>query len=117
MAFDMKIFENSYIMAIVTFFVAYVVLYLLGIGYETKTVDGEEVKSMSYKYPLIIALIVWLIWYFYLYPMPSTPVSKTNPKNVMAPITIISENSLPTYQGMGGANLIDDQKMITEYLY
>jgi ABC-type spermidine/putrescine transport system permease subunit II len=114
MAFDMKIFENSYIMAIVTFFVAYVVLYLLGIGYETKTVDGEEVKSMSYKYPLVIALIVWLIWYFYLYPMPTAPLQ---PKVVMAPITIISENSLPAYNAGGGANLIDDQKMITEYWY
>jgi hypothetical protein len=108
MSFDAKIFQNSYIMAITTFVVAYVALYLLGIGYETKTVDGTEVKSMSYKYPLVIALVVWLVWYFYLYP-PSS--SNLNTNNHNSNLSIVSEKSLPHYVP------IDNQKMMTEYWY
>ena len=109
-----EIFQNSYVMTLITFFVAYVVLYLLGIGYETKVEDGEEVKKMSYKYPLVIALIVWLVWYFYMYPPNKGSKSKISKTKPILQMDVVSEKSLPNYVPEVPIN---DQKMITDYWY
>ena len=75
-------FKNSYVVAIIAFILLCVVFYLLGIGYTTIVeYSGEPgclekgnctqtklIKKFSWKYPLAIALIIWIIWHFYLYP-------------------------------------------------
>jgi len=43
--------------------------YLFKWGYTSQVQkDGSVIKKFSWKYPLAIALVVWVIWYFYLYP-------------------------------------------------
>jgi len=64
------ILKNSFIMAILVFISSYFFFYLFGIGYETQIINGRAVRRMSWKYPLALALLVWMIWYFYLYPAP-----------------------------------------------
>lgn len=62
------IYQNSYIVAIITFIVLCVIFYVFEIGSNTSISNGQVVKSFSWKYPLAITLIVWLIWHFWLYP-------------------------------------------------
>jgi hypothetical protein len=70
---DMKIFKNSYVVAIITFVLLYVIFYLFGIGYYTEIVDGKPVNKVSWKYPLGLALIIWVLWHFYIYPSETEP--------------------------------------------
>lgn len=67
-----KIYQNSYVIFIFTFIILCIIFYVLEIGYVTHiTPNGKINKKFSWKYPLAISLIVWLIWHFYLYPPPS----------------------------------------------
>lgn len=77
-----EIFKNSYIVAIIVFIALVVLFYLFQIGYSTSIeYTGEEgcvekgtcsstkvVKKFSWRYPLILAIMVWLIWHFCLFP-------------------------------------------------
>ncbi len=74
--------KNSYIVMILAFVVLCIIFYLFEIGYSTtiEYVGNEDclekgtcaqtkvVKKFSWKYPLAIALVVWMVWHFYLYP-------------------------------------------------
>jgi hypothetical protein len=64
------IFQNSYVILIITFIVLYIFFYLFDIGYhkEIRDKDHTVVKKFGWKYPLAISLLVWVIWHFYLYP-------------------------------------------------
>ena len=77
-----RMFQNSYIIMAITFILLSIVFYLFEIGYSTQLeYSGDPdclekgtckqtniVKKFSWKYPLAISLIVWLVWHFYLYP-------------------------------------------------
>lgn len=65
---DPRIFKNSYIVAFLTFIILCIIFYIFGIGYQTKVEDGKVVKKFSWRYPLALALVVWVIWYFWIYP-------------------------------------------------
>ena len=67
------IYQNSYIVAIITFVILCVIFYFLQIGYSNKIANGKVIKKFSWKYPLAITLMVWLIWHFYLYPPIKLP--------------------------------------------
>lgn len=69
-----KIYQNSYVIFIITFLFLSIVFYLFRIGYQTSIENGKFVKKFSWKYPLAISLIVWLFWHFCLYP-PSEEAS------------------------------------------
>lgn len=65
-----KIYQNSYIILIITFILLSVLFYLFEIGFTTEIKNGKVVKKFSWKYPLAISLIVWVVWHFFLYPPP-----------------------------------------------
>jgi len=58
---DYRIFENSYLVAIITFLILTIFFYIFGIGFNKK-------KEFTYRYQIVISLLVWLVWKFYLYP-------------------------------------------------
>lgn len=63
------IYQNSYIMSIILFALLCAIFYMFQIGYNSKiTPNGQLVKTFSWKYPLAITLIFWVIWHFYVYP-------------------------------------------------
>jgi hypothetical protein len=75
----LDLIKNSYVAAIVAFVIAWVMLYLIDIGTDIKISNGKKTKVMGWKYPLAIALIVWLIWYFFLFPQKeSNIISNSN---------------------------------------
>jgi len=86
-------FQNSYVVMFITFTFLCLFFYLFEIGFnksvQTDATTGEKrtIKKFSWKYPLAIALIVWLVWHFYLYPpaeivaQPSSTVSDYSPTN------------------------------------
>lgn len=89
------IYQNSYIVAAIVFVVLCIVFYFLEIGYNVEIKDGKVIKNFSWKYPLAIALIVWIIWYFYLYPPTSLKENNTKidkPRKI-APNTTTSSSS------------------------
>lgn len=63
-----SIYQNSYIVLIISFILLSIICYIFGIGYSTQIQNGKIVRKFSWKYPLAISLIIWLIWHFYLYP-------------------------------------------------
>ena len=64
-----KIYQNSYIVAIIVFIISCIVVYLFDFGctFEIKP-DGTFKKSFNWKYPVALALLTWLLWHFCLYP-------------------------------------------------
>ena len=72
-------FQNSYVVMIITFVFLCLFFYLFEIGYRTEMTNDKVVKKFSWKYPLAISLIVWLVWHFYLYP-PAEEMA-ANPSN------------------------------------
>ncbi len=63
-----KIFKNPYIVAVFAFVILYVLFYLFGIGSTTQIIDGKSKKTRSWKYPLALSLLIWLLWKFVLFP-------------------------------------------------
>lgn len=117
-----QIFQNSYVVMIITFVLLSIIFYLFQIGYSTSIeYTGEPqclekgtcqetriVKKFSWKYPLAIALIVWLVWHFYLYPpadlkigdtQVETNYTPTNPNLVEYAVPISSESNLRIAKG------------------
>jgi hypothetical protein len=95
---DWNIFKNSYIAAITMFFVSYFFLYIFKIGYEKTEKNGKIVKKLSWKLPLIFALITWLFWYFYLFPVDSVvKPPKTNIPISLPDINTIKNNKEPKF--------------------
>lgn len=98
------IYQNSYVILIITFIALCVIFYIFEIGYSTSVLpSGKVVKKFSWKYPLAISLIVWVIWYFYLFP-PST--IKNPPSSVE-----YSPNSASNKNVSLGKNKILDQRI------
>lgn len=75
---DLEIFKNSYIAATFTFIVSYLLMYIFVIGFEKNVVNGKVIKKPSWKLPLIFALLVWTLWYFYLFPTRKDLLIKQN---------------------------------------
>ena len=81
-----SIYQNSFIVAILSFIILCILFYIFEIGYTFSITDGKIKKSFSIKYPLAAALIIWLIWYFYLYPPQE--VKGGNKENVINTIFV-----------------------------
>lgn len=63
------IYQNSYVIMILSFVLLSLIFYVFKIGYNTIILpNGKVIKKFSWKYPLAISLIIWVFWYFYLYP-------------------------------------------------
>jgi len=76
-----SIFQNSYVMLILSFVILSILCYFLQFGYTTELQNGKIVKKFSWKYPLAISLIIWVIWHFFLFPPPSVPKLSSNNSN------------------------------------
>lgn len=63
-----SIYQNSYVVFIISLIVLLVIFYVFKIGYSTVVVNGKVEKRFNWKYPLAISLVIWVIWYFLLYP-------------------------------------------------
>ena len=72
---DYRIFENSYFVALITFIALTVFFYIFDIGFTTQVINGKKEKVYTYRYQIAIALVVWLIWQFWLYPSTVEPVA------------------------------------------
>lgn len=82
------IYQNSYVVAVICFILLCAIFYFLQIGYSTSTVNGKVVKKFSWKYPLAISLVIWVIWHFYLYPPADVNgTSETSTDKVYIPKT------------------------------
>lgn len=72
------IYKNSYIVAFFSFVILFIIYYVFKIGANIEIVDGQVVKKVNWKVPLAISLIIWLIWYFVLYPPAKGVASHAN---------------------------------------
>lgn len=92
---DINILKNPFVIFIVSFIVLYILFYIFNIGYTTKIQNGVIIKKVGWKYPLAIALILWLIWYFILFPPHRHEIKKVkNPVRENQGIKIDMENWL-----------------------
>ncbi|BCS83136.1 hypothetical protein QLL95_gp0987 [Cotonvirus japonicus] len=92
-----SIYQNSYVAFIVTFIVLCIIFYFFKIGYTTTISNGNITKKFSWKYPLAISLIVWVVWYFWLYP-PSNIKSQSKNLDSVSTINGNTGNNLQTQQ-------------------
>ncbi len=100
------IYQNSYVILIISFILLSLIFYVFEIGYSTSVLpDGKVVKKFSWKYPLAISLIIWLFWYFYLYPPESIKTGTTKSAKYNSDITS-PKNSMS-----GDANRLLDQRI------
>ena len=91
-----RIYQNSYVVLIITFIMLCVIFYLFQIGYATKILpNGKIVKKFSWKYPLAISLIVWVFWHFYLYPPADIKTTSIPTNYVEHSVNTISTNNIP----------------------
>ena len=70
-----SIYQNSYIVLIITFVMFCLIFYVFRIGYSTEIKNEKIVRKFSWKYPLAISLIVWLLWHFVLYPSDKNTIT------------------------------------------
>ena len=68
-----KIFKNAYIAAIIALFVSYLFFYIFKIGYREKMENGRMKKYPSWYMPIAFAGIVFVAWYFFLFPVVNQP--------------------------------------------
>jgi hypothetical protein len=96
-----RIYQNSYIVLIITFIILCIIFYFFEIGSTAEIMsDGKIVRKFSWKYPLAISLVVWVFWHFYLYP-PAEEMSiflPTRQEHVSTPYNITKANRLMTQQ-------------------
>jgi uncharacterized membrane protein (DUF485 family) len=86
------LYQNSYIVAITVFIILIIIFYVFEIGYTTQITDtGQIEKKFSWKIPAAIALIVWVIIHFYVYP----PYLKT-PEHTPSSNSTINNTKFPT---------------------
>lgn len=72
-----SIFQNSYVIFIISFIALSAIFYLFEIGYTTTIENGKVIKKFSWRYPLAISLVIWLLWHFYLFP-PKEEIAPSN---------------------------------------
>jgi len=114
------ILKNSFVMAIIVFVASYFFFYLFGIGYETQIINGRMVRRMSWKYPLALSLLVWMIWYFYLYPAPEVIQEQEDQNTRLTPAAPFdtpkgkSESDLIVAEPANKVKSYSNQKMIMQ---
>lgn len=76
------VLQNSYVILILAFLGLSIIFYLGGIGFVTQLKNGKPTKTFTWKYQLGIALIIWVVWNFYLYPPDEAQTIKKVKPNV-----------------------------------
>lgn len=68
----MGLFKNSYVVAIIIFIILAIIFYIFKIGYHIVVDDdGNIERKYSWKYPLAIALLSWVVLHFLIIPPDS----------------------------------------------
>lgn len=95
-----SVYQNSYVVAVLCFVLLSLFFYFFEFGYSTSVENGKTVKKFSWKYPLAISLIVWVVWHFYLYPPPKPIVRERIPEKIAnsdtSPLVIKRKNTIDT---------------------
>lgn len=81
---EMDLLKNSYVILTISFVTLCIVFYLGEWGYSVTVVDGRPIKRFSWKYPLAISLIIWVVWHFYVHP-PADEIAFTMVENPASP--------------------------------
>lgn len=102
------IYQNSYIIALISFIVLCVVFYLFQIGTTVTLENGRVEKKINWKYPLAISLVIWLFWHFYMYPPPDQEniMSGGSSRNKLK-----NTSDVPDMKNIGKYNKIMNQKI------
>lgn len=104
-----SIYQNSYIIALITFIILAAIFYIFQIGTTIIVNNGKIEKKFNWKYPMAISLIVWLFWHFSLYPQ------ERQEKNISKKITNTKKISDTTeIKNIGKYNKIMNQKIIMQ---
>lgn len=87
-----SIFTNSYVIFIVAFIVFYVIFYLFGVGFDYETDENGKVTKTfcsGWKYPLAIALVVWVAAHYFIFPQDEDTLDKQAVQNQPAPMQTV----------------------------
>jgi len=95
-----ELFKNSYVILAISFVTLCIVFYLGEFGYTVQMVDGRPMKKFSWKYPLAISLIIWVVWHFYVYPLPDE-IEGVNGQVVEPHTSPKPTNIMPAYSPQG----------------
>lgn len=82
-----ELLQNSYVILAISFVTLCIVFYIGEWGYEVKVVNGRPVKRFSWKYPLAISLIIWVVWHFYVYPPPDEYLDLSQVASAPTPVS------------------------------
>lgn len=63
-----SLYQNSFVAAIVAFLALLVIFFVFDIAPTVKIVNGQVKHTVNWKYPLAISILVFLLWYFLLFP-------------------------------------------------
>jgi len=65
-----NLFKDSYFIAFLTFIIVCIVCWLFKIGYVPKSGNNlkDRIINFNWAYPLAIALLIWVLWHFCLFP-------------------------------------------------
>ncbi|MEM3061976.1 MAG: hypothetical protein QW303_00320 [Nitrososphaerota archaeon] len=119
-----RLLHNSYVIAIITFVLLAAFFYIFKFGYTTQyqpeknylqnendpyneVSSWKVVKRFSWKYPLAIALIVWLFWHFYLYPPKNLEIAETSQTTGQN----FADKTPPSFQNIPRFGEISSQKI------
>lgn len=68
MAFT-HILQNSFVVAILAMLLLSLFFYFFNIGSDfSVNKEGQLTRNFNWKWPLAISLLVWVLWYFVLFP-------------------------------------------------
>jgi hypothetical protein len=80
------IYQNSFVAMIFAFLLICMIFYIFHIGYSMDIENGTIVSTFNWKYPLAIAFLVWLLWYFVFFPPSKNTKNKiANDPNLYYP--------------------------------
>lgn len=63
-----SLYQNSFVAAIFAFLISIIIFFVFDIAPTIKVKNGQIKHYVNWKYPLIIAILVFLIWYFIIFP-------------------------------------------------
>ena len=63
-----SIYQNSYIILLISFIIVSLICYVFQLGYNTEIKNEKLIKKFSWKYPLAISLFIWVLCHFFIFP-------------------------------------------------
>lgn len=89
-----SLYQNSFVAAIIAFLAFLLIFFVFDIAPTIKVEDGKIKHTVNWKYPLILAILVFLVWYFILFP-PEV-IKPTLPIKAPEPMVPVMEDPFPS---------------------